>query len=38
LRDGAVMEEGPPRDLYVRGGEYARLMNLAGLGDLMEKG
>jgi ABC-type bacteriocin/lantibiotic exporter with double-glycine peptidase domain len=36
LRNGGIVEEGHPHSLYARGGEYARLMNLAGLGELVD--
>jgi ABC-type multidrug transport system fused ATPase/permease subunit len=36
LDNGAVAEQGPPRELYQRRGKYFGLMNLAGLGKLLE--
>jgi len=36
LKDGAIAEEGPSQALYARGGEYARLMKLAGLSNLVD--
>ncbi len=35
IDDGAVVEQGNPRELYEGGGEYRRLMTLAGLGNLV---
>jgi ABC-type bacteriocin/lantibiotic exporter with double-glycine peptidase domain len=35
LSDGAMAEHGPPRELYALDGEYKRLMDLAGLGQLI---
>jgi len=35
LDEGRIIEEGMPDQLYIRGGEYRRLMDLAGLGDLI---
>ena len=36
LDDGDVLEQGPPKELYQRRGKYYELMNLAGLGKLLE--
>ena len=36
LDDGDVLEQGPPNELYQRRGKYYELMNLAGLGKLLE--
>jgi ABC-type multidrug transport system fused ATPase/permease subunit len=36
LDNGVVVEQGPPRKLYHRHGKYFELMNLAGLGKLLE--
>ncbi len=36
LDNGAVVEQGPPRELYHKHGKYFELMNLAGLGKLLE--
>jgi ABC-type multidrug transport system fused ATPase/permease subunit len=36
LDDGAVLEQGPPKELYDKHGKYYDLMNLAGLGKLLE--
>jgi ATP-binding cassette subfamily B protein len=35
LDDGSVVEQGTPQELYRSGGEYRRLMTLAGLGNLV---
>jgi len=35
LDDGAIKEQGEPGELYKNGGEYRRLMTLAGLGNLV---
>ncbi len=37
LSDGAIVEIGPPRELYAKGGEYKRLMDLANLGELIKQ-
>ena len=36
LDNGVVMEQGPPKELYNKHGKYYELMNLAGLGKLLE--
>jgi ABC-type bacteriocin/lantibiotic exporter with double-glycine peptidase domain len=36
LDDGVVREQGPPKQLYDTHGKYYELMNLAGLGKLLE--
>jgi ABC-type bacteriocin/lantibiotic exporter with double-glycine peptidase domain len=35
LDDGAILEQGSPRELYDSGGKYRALMDLAGLGKLL---
>jgi ABC-type multidrug transport system fused ATPase/permease subunit len=35
LGEGFIAEQGDPRELFAKGGEYARLMNLAGLKELV---
>ncbi len=36
LNEGIVVEQGPPKKLYDEHGKYYELMNLAGLGKLLE--
>jgi len=34
LNDGIITEQGAAHDLYASGGEYRKLMDIAGLGEL----
>ena len=37
LENGALIEQGCPLELYSQGGEYTKLMDLSGLGNLLKE-